>query len=190
MIELVYAPIDDWPADSPITCDPSPFSANYGRTLELLERELDHLAADNVRLLVALRHDDIRLDGRPRARAVAEHPGVVLSFESRYGPLRYATGKYATWQDNLRAIALSLEALRKVDRYGVSRRGEQYRGWKQIEAASSDGGSLAEARRLVRMHGSVRHALGALHPDNPETGDADAFRLVNEHRSMIEEVGS
>jgi hypothetical protein len=38
------------------------------------------------------------------------------------------------WQHNVRAIALGLEALRKVDRYGITRRGEQYAGWKALPA--------------------------------------------------------
>jgi len=36
----------------------------------------------------------------------------------------------------MRAIALSLQALRAVDRYGVARRAEQYRGWKQLPSAT------------------------------------------------------
>src|SRR5947208_1880483 len=81
----------------------------------------------------AVTESDIRLDGRPRARAVASHPGVVLAFDSRHGPLKYAVDTFDRWQDNLRAIALGLEHLRAVDRYGVTRRGEQYTGWRQIE---------------------------------------------------------
>lgn len=41
------------------------------------------------------------------------------------------------WQINLRAIALGLEALRKLDRYGITSRGEQYTGWRAIEATPS-----------------------------------------------------
>ena len=39
---------------------------------------------------------------------------------------------------NLRSIALGLKALRAVDRYGVSRRGEQYAGFR---AALTAGGN-------------------------------------------------
>jgi hypothetical protein len=61
----------------------------------------------------------------------------VLSFESTYGPLMYATDKFTIWRDNLRAIALGLEALRKVERYGITRSGEQYTGFRALEASSS-----------------------------------------------------
>jgi hypothetical protein len=38
-----------------------------------------------------------------------------------------------TWQDNLRAVALGLEALRRVERYGIAQRGEQYAGWRRAD---------------------------------------------------------
>jgi hypothetical protein len=44
--------------------------------------------------------------------------------------LVYATDVCAFWQHNIRSIALGLEALRAVDRYGISRRGEQYAGFR------------------------------------------------------------
>lgn len=44
----------------------------------------------------------------------------------------------AGWQANVRAIALSLEALRAVDRWGVTSSGEQYRGWSAISATSGE----------------------------------------------------
>lgn len=36
---------------------------------------------------------------------------------------------FTHWDCNLRAVALTLEHLRAVDRYGVTTGGEQYRGW-------------------------------------------------------------
>jgi hypothetical protein len=71
-------------------------------------------------------------DGGIYARATPFSPGVRVSFESRHGPLTYSADRFSHWQDNVRAIALSLEALRKVDRYGVAGHGEQYRGWTAI----------------------------------------------------------
>lgn len=58
----------------------------------------------------------------------------LLSQESAY---QFAVDTYTTWQDNLRAIALGLEALRKVERYGITRGTEQYTGWKMLTARAS-----------------------------------------------------
>ena len=118
----------------------SPFTAKLGDTLDLLGRELDFLYAEHIVLQLGYRDRDLRLDGMPRANSKMEHDAVAIAFDSKWGPLRYETnefvGRYYSgqegWSTNLRAIALAMEALRKVDRYGVSKRGEQYTGWRQI----------------------------------------------------------
>ena len=112
------------------------FKAGWQDTLNLLARELEYLKARDVVIEADFREQDIRLDGMPRANArQPEHPGVRIAFDSKHGPLVYATDSCAFWQHNVRSIALGLEALRAVDRYGVTKRGEQYTGWKAIGSA-------------------------------------------------------
>ena len=102
----------------------------------------------------------------PRSNARTPlHPGIELSFDTpQHGRLVYATDVCSRWEHNVRSIALGLEALRAVDRYGITRRGEQYAGWKQLASGSPDG-SVERGRELIRKHGSVRAALMATHPD-------------------------
>ncbi len=179
-MHVTFRPISTWPGGRLVPAGRrSPFRAGWSDTLEVLGRELHHLGADRVVVELGMTEADIRLDGWPRANARAAHPGVVVSFESRHGPLRYATCESDRWQDNLRAVALSLEALRKVDRYGVSKHGEQYRGWRALPAAGGE--SLVEiGREIIDRHGGVREALRATHPDHG--GDADEFRAVQAAR--------
>jgi hypothetical protein len=114
------------------------FRADWNDTITLLVRELELLDASDIVIEAGLRREDIRVDGWPRANAPQpEHPGVRIFFASKHGPLRYETDAFETWQANLRAIALGLEALRKVERYGIARRGEQYTGWKALPAGSA-----------------------------------------------------
>lgn len=114
------------------------FKAPWSDTLTLLERELRHLAARDVVLEADFREQDLRLDGLPRANArQPEDPAVKISFDSKHGPLVYAADSCAYWQHNVRSIALGLEALRAVDRYGITRRAEQYTGWRQIGSGSA-----------------------------------------------------
>jgi hypothetical protein len=130
----------------------SSFSATWQSTLTLLGRELIHLGARNVVLQADFREADLRVDGLPRSNARApQHPGVRIAFDSKHGPLTYATDAYRFWQHNVRAIALGLEALRAVDRYGVTKRGEQYTGWKQLGAGSGEttGGMTTDAALAV-----------------------------------------
>jgi hypothetical protein len=126
-VNFLYEPLVTWPGKLTTNRRRAPFRASYGKTLDLLERELAHLGAKTVILQVALQRADIRLDGRPRSGAKAAHPGVVMTFQSKHGPLSYPCDRFDAWEDNIRAIALSLEHLRAVDRYGVTGNGQQYR---------------------------------------------------------------
>ena len=107
--------------------------------------------------------------GRARARACPEHPGVEISFDGvplngPMGRLVYATDVCRCWEHNVRAIGLGLEALRAVDRHGITRRGEQYAGFKALPV-SADAPSYDRGRALVDEHGSVTAAMRATHPD-------------------------
>lgn len=116
----------------------STFKANWNNTLLLLGDEIWYLDGKNVVLAADFRERDIRIDGMIRADArQPQHPGVRVSFDSAHGPLTYATDAHVFWQHNVRGIALALVALRAVDRYGVTRRGEQYRGWSQLPAGAT-----------------------------------------------------
>jgi len=119
-MEVRFRPISTWPVAATARRKRARFRAGYSDTLQLLDRELRFLRAHRL----ALAEDDIRLDGMPRSQAKPSHPGVVLSFDSAYGPLSYPCDTFAQWEDNLRAIALGLEHLRAVDRFGVTKRGE------------------------------------------------------------------
>lgn len=124
------------------------FRAAWDDTVAFLKDEVDKLDGSLIVVQIAADGTDIRRDGMLRARARVDFPGVKVSFASKHGPLTYATDAYDQWypaampgwQANVRAIALSLQALRAVDRYGVTHTGEQYRGWSQITAAAAETG--------------------------------------------------
>jgi hypothetical protein len=145
---MTTRPISTWPGDLTPESERrwSRFDSSVHETMETLNRELGMLDATDVIMEVAFTEADFRNDGRLRAQAKAAHPGVILSFGSKHGPLRYATDTFLKWQDNLRAIALGLESLRRVERYGITKRGEQYVGWKQLEGSVQ---SAQDARDLL-----------------------------------------
>ncbi len=192
---MKVAPIREWPGELTRNRRPSQFSASLTSTLDLLDREIWHLTdtraqQESAELLIAIPADGRwRVDGRPFANAVAEHPGVIFSLDSKHGHLSYPCDTFTTWQDNVRAIALALEALRKVDRYGVTKRGEQYRGFLAIEASAAPAGFatskealffLADVSGEVRPDWTpstaLRAAQRATHPDRG--GDAATFQRV------------
>lgn len=188
----------------------SPFSSSLTSTVNTLATELRNLDAKQVELELAFRDQDLRLDGMPRANAVMTEPTVVLSFESRFGPLRYATAEYRSWEDNLRAIALAMQALRAVDRYGVSKRGEQYQGWRALPMSTGDPAdqinSREDAARVLltfvedtyafediyddgsagagaHQQEAIREAQRRTHPDRG--GDALDFRKVTRCKELL-----
>lgn len=196
-------PIVRWPGS--LTPDDqrrrSPFSASWSSTMDLLDRELLALGAEAVVLQLAMSEGDFRIDGLPRATARAEHPGVILSFNtSGYpdgsalnGRLEFATDIFYGWKENLRAIALGLEALRKVDRYGITRGDAQYAGFKALPAG--DDGTLClhtvqQARDFIveRYGGNLRAAIRATHPDSNPDADPDAFRRVMRAKELLETI--
>lgn len=154
---------------------------DWTKTVELLERELRQLRAKNVLMQLEVDESAIRLDGKLRANAKPRAPGVVVSFDSRWGPLSYPCDTYTDWQANVRAIALAMEALRKVDRYGVTKGGEQYRGWKRLPAETVGGAEqlLAEYAGLTvaQVREDVKRAfrVAALNTHPDRTGDDGAL---------------
>lgn len=168
----------------PVTTDrasSSRFRAPWDDTLKLLQFEATMLGATYLILQVDADPADIRRDGMLRARARVAFPGVKIAIGSAYGPLEYATDAYEDWRANVRAIALSLVALRAVDRHGVSRRGEQYRGWTALDAG--DNPARRAAQDLIASYGGLADALKATHPDRG--GTAEAFLKVQEARRVL-----
>lgn len=143
----------------------------WGSTLQLLDDELRQLHLDGTVVIEAGFADwDMRTDRTgPLARARESHPGVVISFTSRtWGPMRFATDAHEAkyqgdppgWQANVRAVALTLGALRAIDRWGVARRGEQYTGWKALEAGSGETFASADAALRWMQENKPRGFLG------------------------------
>jgi len=147
-------PLLHWPGQFPTEHVRSPFSTTLTNTLAELDLELRHLGdgrrpAPSV-LELALREDDFRVDGLPRSNARTQHPGVILHIESCVGPLSNPAANFTTWQDNLRAITLGLNGLRRLERYGITPGSEQYQGWKQLPAAGT-GSATRDARSAERF---------------------------------------
>ena len=176
-MRLIFRPFERWDRKVDANRPRAPFRAGYQTTIDLLEREVRMLGARQVVVELAITEADLRLDGQPYATARPRHPGVTVAFDSQHGPLKYTADKFATWQENIRAIALGLEALRKVDRYGMTSRGEQYAGWKQL---GGGGPSPEHGREIIRKLGGLKAALFATHPDHG--GDPDDFAAVQAAR--------
>lgn len=199
--DFTFRPINNWLGNLTSNPERSRFKTNYSVTLKLLEKELTMLEVQKAVIQLDLPESKIRLDGLPRVGADPNNQGIILSFESKYGPLRYATDTFDRWKDNLRAIALGLEALRKVDRYGITKHGEQYTGWKQLPEPTTGFADIHGAAAFIEEHSdfidnniirdldirkrAYRQASLKLHPDK-EHGEHDLFCKLQEAKRVLD----
>ena len=211
---VTFRPIQNWPdgwQDPGRERLSAPFRSGYNETLELLDHELSELGASEAWLQLDVQPGQLRADGMLRSAAVVNHPGVILTaITADYGRLTYSCDRFEqrwghqapAWQANLRAIALGLEALRKVERYGIADRGQQYAGFGQIGRPMDGGDEMDEARacRTLAEAGGLdretdpavvrrmakalyRDAAKEYHPDRG--GDAGVFANITEAYEVL-----
>lgn len=200
MATYMTRPLSDhtWLRPDHNTREFTPFDSTWSKTLTLLEREVVALAGKDLVLGVDIAEQDLRLDGTLRAKARAASPAVEVAFTSKHGAMLYRCDRYRSryynqgpdWQQNVRAIAKTLECLRAVDRYGAADSGEQYRGYRQIAAtASSPSISTVPVDARARLRdiagvlaatdtSLIRAARRAAHPDTG--GSAELWHEVDE----------
>lgn len=166
-MNVTFKRLEDWPKAVTEDRQRSRFDTAWSATLWLLRYELGRLGARSVVIRANFREQDIRQDGWPRSNArTPASPGVVIEWQTSSGWSRMAADKYTDWQSNVRAVALSLEALRAVERWGAVE-GEQYEGLRlEIEAP---GQSENAAQKLIDSYGGLSAALKATHPDTGGT---------------------
>jgi hypothetical protein len=199
MIDLRFVPLEKWPGE------PTPehkkkegrFRATYAQTLDLLEYELGMLKAKHIAVEAYFSRDQIRNDGWPLSKANPSKSGVIRSFTGKTGELSFPCDTYRTFDDNLRAIGLAMEALRAVDRYGVTQHSQQYKGWAKLPPApgtmkANDALTflalcsaipVVDADSFVRAY---REGAKKLHPDNQHTGNAGQFHLLQQAKEALE----
>ncbi len=206
---VTFRPIERWPGPMTRDGDRQPgyqFKAGWSSTIKLLGTELRQLDARDIVLQLDLTEREIRLDGLPRANARPSHPGVILAFSSSQGPLQFACDTYQWWETNVRVIALTLQALRAVERYGATKTGEQYRGWAQlpppapanshmtveqaaqfISEQSTAGGLPVDPDDVVGpfRQDAYRSAARRLHPDTG--GNHEAFARLQQAKRVLDE---
>lgn len=190
-----------WPGKRTATKKKAPFKSQRTRTFFALERELKHLGAHKIELALELKHGamDLRQDGMLKSDA-RPAPAVILSFLDRDGQRQaYPCDRYGWWEDNLHAIAVVLEDLRRAERYGVQssmiRAG--FKALPSQRAPTMDASAAAEiiargtSYTLRELLGTVEIAKvavrGAIHRTHPDRNDGErtAYDLVDAARKVL-----
>ena len=205
-LDYKFEPLDGFPRElTPYwKRDKSPFGKSWAEVQSLLERELRQLGYRTGSVVLQTAHSswDVRKDGKLRSDVRApEHPGVVLKFDvydataKRYVQMSFECDRLVQWKANVRAIADAMEALRKVNRYGVTGGGKSdahYEGYKALPAAGESDVRQAAAEFIAKHSDYPPHAMGdqelltkafrqaamRLHPD--KGGNAEDFHKLTE----------
>jgi hypothetical protein len=96
-----------------------------------LERELELLGGKNPTLSTNV---PLRLDGRPRSENEPTDPGAAVYFTFKGHATVFACDKWTRVADNIAAIAAHIDAIRRVDRYGVGSLEQALAGYKALPA--------------------------------------------------------
>jgi hypothetical protein len=151
-------------------------------------------------------HLSIQKELRQRGYGVIDlSRGIIFNFTrfigegSKTQDISFPCDRFWDWKDNLRAIALSMENLRRVERYGVfkyadiiSRLGlpEASGLTTKAEAASFigkySGFMPADIMMGVSLTPAFKQAARVLHPDNQATGSEEKFRRLTEAKAVLE----
>jgi len=99
---------------------------------ERLERQIELIGGEGATLSTNVR---LRLDGRPDSRLEdPSDPGAAVYFRFRGKATVLACDRYVRVADNIAALAAHIDALRRIERYGVGTIEQALSGYKALPA--------------------------------------------------------
>lgn len=155
----------------------------------ILREELRRLGASNMVLSSNLR---LRNDGLPYSKqAQPRDQGVAVYFTYKKQPMCFACDRWDRIQDNIYAIAMTIEALRGIERWGSGSMVEQaFTGFVALpppRSGSTDPWDLLGIRpgaTEAEIDAAYREKAKKAHPDTPG-GSVEAMQALNEARVAV-----
>ena len=139
MVEVAFRYMPKFDYQDKVHKDARGLGATWSKAFEKLRYELKRINATDVIVEAGYQPSQVRADGWPYSSAKPEHHCVRVSFKAQgKTALSFA---YNGWRDvelNVYMIALTLERLRAVERYGCTQANQQYAGWAQLPPAASE----------------------------------------------------
>lgn len=148
-----------------------------------LEAELDRLGADDAKLSSSQK---LRLDGTPRSDlSEPADVGAAVYFTLKGQPRCLACDRWTRVADNIAALAQHIDALRRIDRYGVGTMEQAFAGYAALPPTAFDWAQVlgvtksANRAEIIAAHRqlSLKH-----HPD--KGGRFEDMAKINEARDI------
>lgn len=174
-----------WPRGRPRTPhhkrERSPFEVSLTVAIDHMFDELRKLGARYVALSSDLEGYETK-NGiwRPYHDAKCDDPGVAVYFDLDTDPIVFSSDKYEKVEANVRAIGLTIESMRRIERYGVAERKMAFQGFKALPAAGEDWRSVLGLVGNVDMRTvktKYRQLAAAAHPDQAGGNEHEMQRL-------------
>lgn len=141
--------------------------------VQRLSDELGRLGATGEVLSTNL---ETRLDGLPRSgQAEPADPGVAVYFRLKGQPRCLACDKWDRVADNIAAIAQHIDALRRIDRYGVGTLEQAFAGYAALPPAACEWWlvlGVGPDASLETIEDAFRSAMRSAHPDRGGSHEA------------------
>lgn len=155
------------------------FIVSFARARDELLAEISRL---NGKLPVISSNMQLRRDGLPYANQPGlDDPGIAVYFTYKNKQMCFACDKYTKVEANMRAIQLTISAIRGIERWGASDMMERaFTGFAALPDKSSESWwDVLEVRRDASrdaIEASYRRKRSEHHPD--KGGEAEQFQRV------------
>lgn len=160
---------------------PSSFKQSMDRSQQFLQEEVRRLGGTG---LIVSTNLPIRNDGGIYAAymdKLIDDPGVAIFFKFKGKTITMCCDQYRRVWENIYALGKGIEALRGMDRWGVSEFLERaFTGFTALPPAQSSVTwyqvlEVPEKASANVIKESYRQLVKIYHPDNSSTGDAEKF---------------
>jgi hypothetical protein len=161
------------------------FKVDYNTAVRGLAYELGRLGAESAYLST---DRELRVDGTPRVDRNPVSPAVAVYFVRNGKQLCIPCDKFQTVRDNIRAVGLTLESIRRMERYGTSQTVEAtLSGFAALPAEASPNAGPRAWHEVLQVSPDAdpavikavyRKLALKYHPDNQTTADHDKFLEV------------
>jgi DnaJ-like protein len=186
MTEVIEAYPLTWPVNRPRTkwTSPSRFRTPLGAAIKEVQAEVERLGGSR---LIISSNLPLRRDGLPYANSSQPGDrGVAVYFTYKKRPMCFACDRWAKVEENMWAIAKTIDALRGIERWGSGQMVEQaFTGFVALPAPEQPWQVLGVSSHATRAEIEEAHSRLAMkhHPDRG--GDTNTMARINAARDDL-----